>query len=95
MTHSWLHGDSCHCRHYALIRLSLRLFLLSHTLVFSWAVSLPFLPDSLPPTLQGPDFVEPKLQKFTSWSWFSLPFLFVGLPVLPGRDFLMHRQLGR
>lgn len=51
---------------------------------------------SLPPSHpEGPDFVEPKLQKLTSWSWFSLPFLFVELPVLPGRDFLMHRQLGR
>lgn len=54
MTHSWQHGDSCHCRHYALICLSLSLFLLSHTLVLSWAVSLPFLP----PTLKGQ----------TSWS---------------------------
>ncbi len=53
MTHSWRHGDSCHCRHYALICLSLSLcvfpslFLLSHTLVFSWAASLPS-PPSLP-----------------------------------------------
>ncbi len=49
MTHSWLHGDSCHCRHYALICLSSfpSLFLLSHTLVFSWAASLP-PPPSLP-----------------------------------------------
>lgn len=54
-------------------------FLLSHTLLFSWAASLP----PPPPSPQGPDFVEPKLQNCTSWSWCSLPFLFVGLPVLP------------
>ena len=42
---------------------------------------LPFLLP--PPSLQDPDFVEPKLQKLTSWSWCSLPLLFVGLPALP------------
>lgn len=49
MTHSWRHRDSCHCRHYALICLCLfpSLFLLSHTLVFSWATSHP-PPSSLP-----------------------------------------------
>ena len=78
MTHSWLHGDSSHCRHYALICLSLSFPPLSHS-----GVQLGCLPSSPPPSLQGPDFVEPKLQKLTSWSWCSLPFLFVGLPVLP------------
>lgn len=54
----------------------------------------PSRPPSLPPTLQGPDFVEPKLQKLTSWSCFALPLLFVGLPVLPGRELPDARTAG-
>lgn len=81
MTHSWRRGDSCHCRHYTLFCFCF-FPLSSSSLTLCCSAGLPpfLLP---PPSPQGPDFVEPKLQNCTSWSWRSLPFLFVGLPVLP------------
>lgn len=78
MTHSWRQRDSCDCRHYALICLCLfpRLFLLSHTLVFSWAASHP-PPSSLPSgsRLRGAEaakthFLELVLASF-SFCWTS------------------------
>lgn len=87
MTHSWRHWDSCHCRHYALICLSLPLCVFPslslHSLTLWCSAGLP--PFLLPPPLPSGSRLRgaEAAKKLTSWSWCSLPLLFVGLPVLP------------